>query len=95
MSEYTSASGSFPNRFCGNCSTSIMMDISKSRYLHSNYALSVRTLEGIEDILDKVEYHHFDWKKSDQTPVQSARSIAELHAGTLLAVEMRVLGKIS
>lgn len=43
MSEYFSGGKSFVNKFCGNCGTPIMIDLSTSSYFPGKYAITVRS----------------------------------------------------
>ncbi|KAF3483128.1 uncharacterized protein GIQ15_02452 [Arthroderma uncinatum] len=62
MSEYRTASKSRPHKFCGICGTSVMIELKdgNTNHLRENVAVNIRTLEDVDEVLDKLEFTEID-----------------------------------
>ncbi|KAM5444005.1 hypothetical protein MferCBS31731_000522 [Microsporum ferrugineum] len=64
MSEYRCATKSRPHKFCGNCGTPVMIQLEhgETNHLRENIAVNIRTLEDIDEVLDKLQFLEVDGK---------------------------------
>ncbi|EZF74446.1 hypothetical protein H105_03787 [Trichophyton soudanense CBS 452.61] len=64
MSEYRCATMSRPHKFCGNCGTPVMIQLEHgdTPHLRENIAVNIRTLEDVDEVLDKIQFLEFDGK---------------------------------
>ncbi|KAF2432573.1 hypothetical protein EJ08DRAFT_732320 [Tothia fuscella] len=64
MKSYFFGSKVKPHKFCGECGTSILIDFGhcEEGWLNKKLAVSIRTFDNIEDIMDDLQYQSFDGK---------------------------------
>ncbi|KAK2882652.1 hypothetical protein FQN49_000126 [Arthroderma sp. PD_2] len=64
MSEYRTSSKSRPHKFCGNCGTPVMIELEHGNtdHLREYIAVNIRTLEDIDEVINKLEFNDVDGK---------------------------------
>ncbi|RAQ58700.1 hypothetical protein COH20_005900 [Aspergillus flavus] len=64
LAEYRFGNRTKPHKFCPNCGTSVLIDFKESQFEKERemMAINIHMIQGIEDVLDELDYRAVDGK---------------------------------